>query len=156
MTKAAFERKETREKLRQMAEKGAKGESESYYDGEGDGYQFDDGERRWNDSSFRVVLREADLEEIDEKRWRHADEQMLEVEQRSEEKRRFDVAPLKDARESEQQNAEEKAVVLEMHVIDEEEAKIGEEQEDDDHLRVLERGNAFESRGRGSVSAGAG
>ena len=72
MTKAAFEGKETRENLRQMAIERAEGERERDDDGKSDGEEFDERERSLNDSSARIVLREADLEKIDEKGRRHA------------------------------------------------------------------------------------
>ena len=88
-------------------------------------------------------MREADFEKIDEKRRSDVEEDMLQVEQRGEEKRGFDVTTLKDARDGEYQNAEEEAVVLEVNVIDEEKAKVGEQTKDDDHLRVLDRCHAI-------------
>ena len=66
------------------------------------------------------------------------------------------MTALKDARDGEQEETEEEAVVLKMNVIDEKEAKIGEKAKDDDHLSVLHGGNALENGGRGGIAAGTG
>lgn len=139
-----------------MTEERTERKRESQDNRESDRRDFGDRERRWNDSSAAVVLRETNLEKVDEKRRRHADEQMLEIEERGEKERGLDVAPLEDAREGEQKNAEKKAVVLEMNVIDEKEAEVGEQQEGDDHLSVLQSRNAIRRGGGGRVRAGAG
>ena len=94
-------------------------------------------------------MREADFEEIDKEGRRHVDKDMFEVEERSEEEGCFHVAPLKDARDGEEEEAKEKSIVLKMNVIDEKEAEIGEEAKDDDHLIALDGGNAIGNGGRG-------
>ena len=134
--------------MRQMLQERPKGESEGEDDRKPDGDEFAEGKGREDDAPARIVLREANLEKIDEERRRHVDEDVFEVEQGGEEEGGFDVTALKDARDGEQEETEEEAVVLKMNVIDEKEAEIGEKAKDDDHLSVLHGGDALENGGR--------